>query len=281
MARPFRQGLGLELVVADQIDTDDFGTFTGERPRPADAATTCRLKAEAALDATGASLGLASEGSFGPHPAIPFLPLAIEWMTFVDRRRDLVISERLEGAPTNFSHSVIAAGADPGSWLERIGFPAHGVIVRPHRSDPHPSDAFPIVRGLQCPQALEQAIRGAAAHSADGLPCWKPTCRPTATPPAWPASGGWPSGWCAASAPPAPAADPRAGDWWAECLVCPATGAAYPPPCCVPRFTAAPTAITAPKCLAAMGCCGPILSIARLAIPDRCAMRSLRHSARG
>jgi hypothetical protein len=41
MARPFRQGLGLELVVADQIDTDDFGTFTGERPRPADAATTC------------------------------------------------------------------------------------------------------------------------------------------------------------------------------------------------------------------------------------------------
>jgi hypothetical protein len=87
----------------------------------------------------------------------------------VDRHRDLVISERLEGAPTNFSHSVIAAGADPGSWLERIGFPAHGVIVRPHRSDPHPSNPFPIVRGLQCPQALEQAIRGAAAHSADGL----------------------------------------------------------------------------------------------------------------
>jgi hypothetical protein len=74
-------------------------------------------------------------------------------MTFVDRRRDLVISERLKGPPTNFSHSVVAAGADPSSWLERIGFPAHGVIVR----------------GLQCPQALEQAIRGAAALSADGL----------------------------------------------------------------------------------------------------------------
>jgi len=159
MARPFRQGLGLELVVADQIDTADFGTFTGEGPRPADAATTCRLKAEAALDVTGASLGLAREGSFGPHPAIPFLPLAIEWMTFVDRRLDLAISERLEGPPSNFSHSVIAAGADPGSWLERIGFPAHGVIVRPHRGDPHPSAPGVIVRGLQCPQALEQAIR--------------------------------------------------------------------------------------------------------------------------
>lgn len=169
MARPFRLGLGLELVVADQIDTDHFGTFSGQRPRPSDAATTCRLKAEAALDATGASLGLASEGSFGPHPAIPFLPLAIEWMTFVDRRHDQVISERLEGPPTNFSHSVVAAGADPGSWLERIGFPAHGVIVRPHRGDSHPSTPSPIVRGLQCPQALEQAIRGAAALSADGF----------------------------------------------------------------------------------------------------------------
>ena len=169
MARPFRQGLGLELVVAEQVDTDHFGTFSGERARPADAATTCRLKAEAALDATGASLGLASEGSFGPHPAIPFLPLAVEWMTFVDRRRDLVISERLEGAPTNFGHTVIAAGAETGSWLERIGFPAHAVIVRPHRGDPHSSDPPPIVRGLQCPQALQQAIRGAAALSADGL----------------------------------------------------------------------------------------------------------------
>ena len=169
MARPFRRGLGLELVVADQIDTDHFGTFTGERPRPADALTTCRLKAEAALDATGASLGVASEGSFGPHPSIPFLPLAIEWMTFVDRRRDLVISERLEGPPTNFSHTVIAADADPGSWLERIGFPAHAVIVRPHRGDPCPSDPSAIVRGLHCPQALAQAIRGAAALSVDGL----------------------------------------------------------------------------------------------------------------
>ena len=169
MARPFREGLGLELVVAEQIDTDQFGTFTGERARPADAATTCRLKAEAALDATGACFGLASEGSFGPHPAIPFLPLAIEWMTFVDRRRDLVISERLEGPPTNFSHTVIAIGDDPAAWLERIGFPAHGVIVSPQRSDPHPSDPYPIVRGLHSPEALAKAIRGAAAHSADGL----------------------------------------------------------------------------------------------------------------
>jgi len=225
MARPFRHGLGLELVVADQVDTDRFGTFSGERPRPADAATTCRLKAEAALEVTGACLGVASEGSFGPHPSIPFLPLAIEWMTVVDRRRDLVISERLEGPPTNFNHTMIAAGADPRSWLERIGFPAHAVIVRPHRLNPPASAPAPISRGLRCPQALEQAIRGAAAHSADGLALletdMRAHCNPTrmasirqlsfrlvrrlATPCPWCGSPGWgaigceaglPCGWC-------------------------------------------------------------------------------------
>ena len=251
MARPFRLGLALELVVADQIDTDHFGTFSGERPRPADAATTCRLKAEAALDATGASLGLASEGSFGPHPAIPFLPLAIEWMTFVDRRRDLVISEQLAGAPTNFSHSLIAAGADPGSWLERIGFPAHGVIVRPHRSDPHPSDAFPIVRGLQCPQALEQAIRGAAAHSADGLALLETDMR-------------------AHRNPTRMASIRRLAFRLVRRIRTPCPSCGSPGWGLVGREpglpTAAPTAITAPKCLAATGCFGPIPSIASTAI---------------
>jgi hypothetical protein len=36
----------------------------------------------------------------------------------------------------------------------------------------------------------------------------------------------------------------------------------------VPKFKAAPTAITAPKCVAATGCFGPILSIAPTAIHE-------------
>jgi len=266
MARPFRLGLGLELVVADQIDTDHFGTFTGERPRPADAATTCRLKAEAAMDATGACLGVASEGSFGPHPAIPFLPLAIEWMTFVDRRRDLVISERLEGTPTNFSHSVIAAGADPGSWLERIGFPAHGVIVSPQRSDPHPSDPYPIVRGLHSPEALAKAIRGATAHSADGLALLQSDMRAHCNPTRMASIRRLAFRLVRRIRTACPSCGYRGGDWWTESQACPAAGAACPPPCCAPRFTAAPIAISAPKCLAATVCFGPIPSTAATAI---------------
>ena len=71
LARPFRRGLDLTVVLATGLDTDAFGTFSGERPRPADAPEACRRKAEAGMDRTGLDLGLASEGSFGAQPALP------------------------------------------------------------------------------------------------------------------------------------------------------------------------------------------------------------------
>ncbi|MCP9828222.1 hypothetical protein KBZ19_06945 [Synechococcus sp. L2F] len=165
MARPLRRALGVELVLAAGFDTDSLGTFCGERPRPADAATTCRLKAEAGMAATGLDLGLASEGSFGPHPALPFLPLATEWMTWVDRRHDLVITERLSGCRTNFDHCTAAPGTPLEAWLTRIGFPRHAVIVRPHQPG-----AEPFLRKGVCGAAeLTQAIHQASTASADGL----------------------------------------------------------------------------------------------------------------
>ena len=165
IARPLRHGLGAELVLATGFDTDSLGTFSGERPRLEDGATTCRRKAEAGLEETGLDLGLASEGSFGPHPSLPFLPLAIEWMTWIDRRRSLVITERLVGCRTNFDHCTAAAGADLGPWLERIGFPAHALIVRPHRAG---DEAF-LGKGIQSAAELQQALRQARRCSVDGL----------------------------------------------------------------------------------------------------------------
>ncbi len=71
---------------ASGFDTDLLGAFSGERPRPAEARETCRRMAEAGMDLMGLDMGLASEGSFGPHPACPWLAAGFEWLTFVDRR---------------------------------------------------------------------------------------------------------------------------------------------------------------------------------------------------
>jgi len=165
LARPFRVALGLELVVAEAFDTDSLGSFSGEIPRPSDGPTTCRLKAEAGMAATGLSLGLASEGSFGPHPAIPFLPVGQEWMTFIDKDQGLVISEQLLARRTNFTHCRVGAGTDLAPWLEQVGFPSHALIVRPNQGQ----GAILVRKGLQTAPELQAALAEARQASADGL----------------------------------------------------------------------------------------------------------------
>ena len=152
LARPFRVGLQLHILPYE-TDTDRLGTFSGEVERAADPFTTCRRKAELGLDATGLSLGLASEGSFGPHPAVPLLAAGLELLLFIDRERQLELVEQQLVLRTNFSRFPLAASADPGPWLQRIGFPRHGVIVRPQADPP-----LPCIKGIQSLAALQQAI---------------------------------------------------------------------------------------------------------------------------
>lgn len=171
LRRPFRSGLGIELVLAHGFDTDSLGSFSGERPRPADALTTCRLKAEAGMEACGLPLGLASEGSYGPHPTIPLLPLGLECLTFIDRPRRLVISERLLSPRVCCSERLLGGEEDPGPWLERVGFPAQGVIVLPHQppgSGPASPPAGTISKGIHSLEELERARRRASSCAEGG-----------------------------------------------------------------------------------------------------------------
>jgi hypothetical protein len=125
----FAVGLGARLQLSDH-DTDQLGTFSGEIPRLTDAAATCRAKALLGMEATGLPLGLASEASFGPHPAMPMLPVGQELLLFLDLERDLcVLEQRLEWR-TNYSHTLLEPGASPEHWLQQVGFPSHGVIAR-------------------------------------------------------------------------------------------------------------------------------------------------------
>ena len=166
LARPFRAGLGAFLLVSDG-DTDQLGTFSGEVERPCDALTTCRRKAELGLAQSGLNLGLASEGSFGPHPAVPFLPAGQELLLFLDPDRGLeVVEQRLE-LRTNYSRLVLEPGADPGPWLERIGFPGHGVIVRPEADPPETDPLAPCVKGIQSREQLELAIASCRVAGSD------------------------------------------------------------------------------------------------------------------
>ena len=163
LARPMAAGLGLELIVSD-ADTDQLGSFSGEIARQDDVLQTCRRKALLGLAATGLDLGLASEASFGPHPAVPLLAVGQELLLFIDRERELeVVEQRLE-LRTNYSQITLTAADDPSDWLRQVGFPSHAVIARP--AGWRPGD--PLFKGLQSKAALLEAVARCRQVASDG-----------------------------------------------------------------------------------------------------------------
>lgn len=122
--------LGLRLEVVAGLDTDSFGTFTRDVARSGSQLDAARAKIAAVFDMVpDVQIGLASEGSFGPHPYIPFCPLAREIVVLDDRKAGLELIGHYASLDTNFSHAVVADVAVGRAFAEKAGFPDHGVIV--------------------------------------------------------------------------------------------------------------------------------------------------------
>lgn len=155
--------LGLEVERPEGVDTDAFGTFSGEIARAGDMIDAARAKARLAIERGAAGIGIGSEGAFGPHPHIPFVASGIELIVLVDAQEDheIVVQRRTR---TNYDSVVAAPRDDISSFLARAGFPEHAVIVRPMGRD----DALGLVKGIVDPQALGHAIAAASALSEEG-----------------------------------------------------------------------------------------------------------------
>lgn len=177
---PAMATLGATLVVAQGIDTDALGTFSGEVPRTQPPLETAVAKARLAMRATGLPLGIATEGSFGPDPVIGLVPLHREIIVLVDERRGIVVSEQLHSHETNFAGCWLSAkdiradgvpadaadglcGLDEAQ-LQRWGFPEHALIVR---SEPFGPGAA-VRKGIVDRVTLERAIRDCLAASGEG-----------------------------------------------------------------------------------------------------------------
>lgn len=157
LTRPFAAGLGLQLQVYPG-DTDQLGTFSGEIARQGDALSTARRKVMLGLEATGLRYGLASEASFGPHPAAAMLAVGLELLLFIDREQGMeVLEQRLE-LRTNYSQRRLGRDDDPSPWLEQVGFPRHGVIARPAAANLQEDREAPLFKGLRSAAELEQAL---------------------------------------------------------------------------------------------------------------------------
>lgn len=164
IAKAVRSVLGLQLFTPTKLDTDIFGTFSGEIPRRSSARDVCEKKARFGMAVTGLALGIANEGSFGPHPYIPFVAAAIELMTFVDDERKIVIAESLVSDRTNFSHRLTHSLDEISEWLPTAGFPTHALVVLPNVNLSAPAE-----KGIVSIERLRASVTAAAANSVDGL----------------------------------------------------------------------------------------------------------------
>jgi hypothetical protein len=156
--------LGLKVELNAAVDTDRLGTFTQEVSRQKNMLATAIEKARLGMAQSRSAIGIASEGSFGPHPAIPFLAINRELIVFVDDERGIVVHEIVSSEDTNFLNAVVAPGDEIYDFLRRARFPKHAVVVSPHQSMDH----RPTFRGIYEPTILDGFIRRCAAASSDG-----------------------------------------------------------------------------------------------------------------
>ena len=169
IGRPLQAALGLEVMVPPNLDTDALGTFSGEVERVGTPKEMALRKARLGMAAAELPYGLASEGSFGPHPFIPFLPIGQELLIFVDDVLGIELSEFLIVEDTNFNHQIVAPGDDLTGFLQGIGFPSHAVIARPNIARPNATwDRQLLFKGLTELATLKEAIAASAATSPDG-----------------------------------------------------------------------------------------------------------------
>jgi hypothetical protein len=122
--------LGLYCHAPEDFDTDQLGTFTGEIERSLDPLETAREKCRRAMDLTGSDLAVASEGSFGPHPVMVFVPCGDELLLLADRRHGLEIVVRDLSTETNFATAAVDTEAALLAFADKAGFPSHALILR-------------------------------------------------------------------------------------------------------------------------------------------------------
>jgi hypothetical protein len=163
-----RVGYALRTV---DVDTDTLGTFSGEVPRPGAPRDVAVAKARLAMVAAGVGVGVASEGTVGPSPLVPFANADIELVVLVDDTLGIAVVGRHIGHELRVIGEDVTPGqlARPGAIDDLfaragVGGPdGHHLIVRPAAGAPDP-----VVKAVGDRDVLSAAVVRCADASPDG-----------------------------------------------------------------------------------------------------------------
>lgn len=172
----FEKAFGVKCFTPENFDSDLLGTFTGEIERKDDPITTMRNKCLQAMELHNCDLGIASEGSFGPHPSIFFVHADDEFLIFIDKKNNLEIIARELSLKTNFNGSEIKAEKELSEFANSVKFPSHALILRKAKED-----YTEIIKGINNWQTLNETFQilvnryGSAYAETDMRALYNPT----------------------------------------------------------------------------------------------------------
>ncbi|MEP7229305.1 MAG: DUF6671 family protein [Ginsengibacter sp.] len=172
----FEEAFEVKCFTPENFDTDLLGTFTGEIEREDDPITTLRNKCHQAMELSNCDLGIASGGSFGPHPTIFFVYADDEFLIFIDKKNNLEIIERELSLKTNFNGAEIKTEKELAEFANSIIFPSHALILRKAKDD-----YTEIIRGINNWQLLAETFQtllnkyGSAYAETDMRAVYNPT----------------------------------------------------------------------------------------------------------
>lgn len=162
IAPPLKQKLNMEVIVPENFNTDRFGTFTRDIERAGTQLEAARLKAQTALEVTGETLAIASEGMFYPHPALPSVACNREIVLLLDKKHDLEIVGTEVSLETNFAHQQVKTVQAALEFAQKAGFPEHGLVVMFNKETQNQEEIF---KGITDPEQLVETVEFVLKHS--------------------------------------------------------------------------------------------------------------------
>jgi hypothetical protein len=147
--------LGVTAIVPSDFDSDRFGTFTREIKRLGTQIEAAKFKAEQALSITGETLAISSEGTFGPHPFVPYLSCNREVVLLLDKNHNIEIIGEEFSTETNHSHQIVKSLEEAFEFAKKTGFPEHGLVVMFEET---PQDSSQVIKGIITSENLEAAV---------------------------------------------------------------------------------------------------------------------------
>ncbi|MCA0427254.1 MAG: hypothetical protein LCH37_07435 [Bacteroidetes bacterium] len=139
--------LQLTRVFEIPTPTDVLGTFSGETERVLSPVEAAREKCRMAFEATGNSLIIASEGSFGPHPSNPFLTADTETLVLIDfdTSREYVVHHT--SPKVHWYTQTFRSLQGFTDFLKQADFPRHGLLL--HTGSKRANEIFKECRDVQ------------------------------------------------------------------------------------------------------------------------------------